>query len=219
MATILRKGLIHVRKTIAFDGSAGNGAVGTVLVFTITGRVAVQWVSAQCTENIVDAGGGTPAVMAMGVVDGESWIYSQLEPDGLPSGSFWTTIGGWSVAAGMVPYTIGDSFTGSGPLAIVGNVIITVENEAITDGTLVIDFWYFPMTDDGALAGDDSDEGAIDGYDLEEAMRIVLAALAGKVSGAESNEPVFRSADDAKDRITATTTAAGNRTAVTLDGS
>lgn len=58
---------------------------------------------------------------------------------------------------------------------------------------------------------------AVDTYTPRQALRIVLAALAGKVSGADTNAPVFRAADDSKNRITATVDADGNRSAVTLD--
>ncbi len=49
-------------------------------------------------------------------------------------------------------------------------------------------------------------------------LRVIAAALAGKVSGADVNSPVFRNAvADSKDRITATTDASGNRTAISTD--
>lgn len=60
-------------------------------------------------------------------------------------------------------------------------------------------------------------QSTVDGLTPEESLSIILAALAGKVSGAGSNAPVFRSADDAANRITATTDSSGNRTAVTLN--
>jgi len=53
-------------------------------------------------------------------------------------------------------------------------------------------------------------------FTAEEVMRIMSAALAGKASGLATNAPVFRDINDTKDRITATTDASGNRTAVTL---
>ena len=58
---------------------------------------------------------------------------------------------------------------------------------------------------------------AIDSYTPRQAARIALAALAGKVSGAAAGSPVFRDAADTKNRISATTDADGNRTAVTID--
>lgn len=52
-----------------------------------------------------------------------------------------------------------------------------------------------------------------------QALRIILAALAGKASGLDTTSVVFRNVADTKDRITATVDANGNRTAVTLDAS
>lgn len=59
--------------------------------------------------------------------------------------------------------------------------------------------------------------GDIDGYTLEQALKIVLAALAGKLSGAATTTVTIRSADDTADRITATVDASGNRSALTLN--
>lgn len=60
----------------------------------------------------------------------------------------------------------------------------------------------------------------VDGYELWELLAIVAAAAAGKTSGfmkAQAAAPgVFRSVDDAADRISATTDANANRTAVVI---
>ena len=62
--------------------------------------------------------------------------------------------------------------------------------------------------------------GIADGTnDLQEMMRIMFAALSGKSSGGGTATLTFRDSGDAKDRITATVDANGNRTAMTLDGS
>jgi hypothetical protein len=53
------------------------------------------------------------------------------------------------------------------------------------------------------------------GYSLREALRLVLAAVAGKVSGGGTSTITIRSATDGSNRITATVDANGNRTAVT----
>lgn len=60
--------------------------------------------------------------------------------------------------------------------------------------------------------------GDIDGFTLEEALKIGLAAMAGKASGLATTTAIYRAADDSKARITATVTAEGDRTAITLDG-
>lgn len=70
---------------------------------------------------------------------------------------------------------------------------------------------------DSVRAGLTAVPTGVDGYTPEEAMKLSLAALAGKVSGAGTTTVIFRSADDAKDRITATVDNNGNRSAITLD--
>lgn len=50
-------------------------------------------------------------------------------------------------------------------------------------------------------------------------MRLFASAMLGKVSGAQTNTPVFRDIADTKNRITMTVDNDGNRTGVTLDDS
>ena len=89
-----------------------------------------------------------------------------------------------------------------------GAVTITKDDNSATIETL-------PSASDTANAV--LAAGDVDGYSLEETLKICMAALAGKVSGAETATITFRAADDSKDRITATVTGNGNRTAITLD--
>jgi hypothetical protein len=55
------------------------------------------------------------------------------------------------------------------------------------------------------------------GFTALQSMRLMLSALAGKLSGAATTTVVIRDVNDTKDRITATVDADGNRTAVTKD--
>ncbi|MGW8256759.1 MAG: hypothetical protein ACWGMZ_04665 [Thermoguttaceae bacterium] len=55
---------------------------------------------------------------------------------------------------------------------------------------------------------------AIDGKTPRQALRIIAAVMAGKVSGAGSGMETFRSLDDANDRVVVTVDALGNRTNV-----
>ena len=59
--------------------------------------------------------------------------------------------------------------------------------------------------------------GDVDGYTLEQTLKLCLAALAGKLSGAATTTITIRAADDSKARITATVDSDGNRSAITLD--
>lgn len=59
--------------------------------------------------------------------------------------------------------------------------------------------------------------GVETGLTLRQALRLIVAASAGKLSGAATTTIVIRNPGDSKDRITATVTADGNRTAVVTD--
>jgi len=52
---------------------------------------------------------------------------------------------------------------------------------------------------------------------LRQAIRLMVAAAAGKVSGAATNTITFRNIGDSKNRIVATVDAYGNRSAITTD--
>ncbi len=55
------------------------------------------------------------------------------------------------------------------------------------------------------------------GYSVRESMRLILAAMAGKLSGSPGGPILIRNVTDTKTRINATVDASGNRTAVTHD--
>ena len=56
-------------------------------------------------------------------------------------------------------------------------------------------------------------------YTVQEVLRIMAGALAGKLSGGGTDTLTFRDLSDTLDRITATVDTSGNRTAVTIDES
>lgn len=56
-------------------------------------------------------------------------------------------------------------------------------------------------------------------YTAEEMLRLIAAATAGKASGAETNQIIFRDLADSKNRIVATVDNKGNREAVVHDAS
>ena len=62
-------------------------------------------------------------------------------------------------------------------------------------------------------------DGVESGLTLREALRVIVAANAGKLSGADTLSVTIRDTNDTKDRITAVVDEDGNRTSVTLDSS
>ena len=59
--------------------------------------------------------------------------------------------------------------------------------------------------------------GDVDGFSLEETLKLCLSALAGKINGAGTGTITIRSVDDTADRIVATTDTNGNRLSITID--
>jgi hypothetical protein len=60
--------------------------------------------------------------------------------------------------------------------------------------------------------------GVEEGLTVRHALRLIAAATAGKISGADTTTITIRNAVvDDKDRIIATVTGDGNRTAITYD--
>jgi len=59
--------------------------------------------------------------------------------------------------------------------------------------------------------------GDVDGYSLEEALKLILSASVGVLSGAATNSVVIKAADNSKTRITATVDLDGNRSVVVKD--
>lgn len=221
MATIATPVLRHVRKTIAFDGGAGSGAADSdVLIFSITGGVKVAHYTCRCTESLA-AGAGVDVAFG---VPGDSvtgdYIFGKLGFNTMVAGKMLDGNGNFRSGGGSALEYM------TGPIDLFDDFILRPTNSDITDGTIIIDAWYYPLTDDGALTGDDASPAsgmlgeAIEGaHTVEDLLRIIAAAVAGKVSGAEGNAPVFRDLNDTKDRIIAATTADGNRTAVSHDPS
>jgi hypothetical protein len=56
------------------------------------------------------------------------------------------------------------------------------------------------------------------GWSLRKILRIIAAALGGKLSGGATTTNTIRSITDEKVRITATVDSDGNRSSITLDG-
>jgi hypothetical protein len=68
------------------------------------------------------------------------------------------------------------------------------------------------------LASQLLDESDIEtGVSMRESLRLIIAALAGKLSGAPGTTITIRNVGDTKDRIIATVDSNGNRSSVTYD--
>jgi hypothetical protein len=131
--------LVHVRKTVTLTGAAGAGAAGAIALFTTTGRVLLDHVTAYIAAG-VSAGGGTLAFGVTGLTTAIEAASNSV--DGATG----------FLAAGAAPSAAKPDLLAGVPLAIAADVIATVGTADITGGTLVVDVWYRPDTDDGALS-------------------------------------------------------------------
>jgi len=193
-----------------------NCQIGTVTLPTC------EILSSRLTDTITLSSAGTYSL---------DHCVSGVAGTGSPVIDFGAAVGDINYSGGIRILNMGQlgtdnmSLEGNGALTIdatcVGGTIVLRGNFKVTDNsggavTIVKDdnsatIETLPSTADILASGD------IDGYSLEETLKICMAALAGKVSGAETATITFRAADDSKDRITATVTGNGNRTAITLD--
>lgn len=106
--------------------------------------------------------------------------------------------------------TLDVQVTGMGANVITSSVINT---DAITSTGLAAS-----AANEIADAALDRADAVETGLTLRQALRLIAAAAAGKLSGAATTTIVIRNAvADSKDRITATVTADGDRTAITTD--
>lgn len=128
-----------VRKDIAFDGTTGNGEIGTVALFTVTGDVRIK-VSAICTETCVGAGsievgiaGATATIIAQ-LVDATDLVTGEIWHDPTPDASI--------ELSSVFPANI---------IAAGADVILTVGSANVTDGTITFVAEWEPLSTDGAV--------------------------------------------------------------------
>ena len=156
MATIpvQATGLRHVRKTVTLDGGANNGNLGDIVpLFTLTGRVLVMYSTAYVSVALACTA-PTVTSLLLGVVG------SGLGGSLLGGGNDWT--GTTGLATGYTPDPFGSNYGGWAASANIGIYVYDDGGGAdVTAGTIIVDAWYYPITNDGALAGDDIDTGYI----------------------------------------------------------
>ena len=175
--------------TAALNIAAGKNATATANgVATVTG-----------TAQLVVSGAGTSAGSA--TVSGN--LQAALAASGASagvataSGSIQALAWAQGAANGGATATAVRYATGR----LVGSIAPAVELDAATFSTYLLD-----------------EEDVESGLTLRQALRLVAAATAGKISGASGSTITIRNAAaDSKDRIVASVDVDGNRTAITYD--
>lgn len=125
-------------KTVTFDGGAGSGAVGTVAVGTVTGRILITHLSAFCSTTLVGAG-----TLALGVTGNTAGLIAEIaDATDLAANDFWIDATPAEVRAATA---ILDKL-------VSGNIFLTVGSTDITAGVVEFSMLWLPMSADGNLA-------------------------------------------------------------------
>lgn len=122
-------------KTVAFSGAAGNGAVGSVALFTVTGAVALYIVGV-CSEDLA----GATATLEVGVSGNTAALIAQTTATDIDVGESWVD----NAPATVETLATSPKIIGGGQ-----DIIATVATANITDGTIAFYCWYEPMSSDG----------------------------------------------------------------------
>jgi hypothetical protein len=210
---------------LSTDSQAGVVLPTVTAVGSVTGNVA---------GSVGSVTGLTPATIAAGVWDA-------LLTGVLVVGSIGKKIKDWVLGADYKAVLSSDAHTGAviptvtnlTNAAGAGVFTSTMKTSLATQGAADLDIALAghitagtvgrAMSDAGGGAspatiatavGDEIMEG---GITLRQAMRVMLAVLAGKSSGMNTSAPIFRDTLDTKNRVSGTIDLNGNRTAVTLD--
>lgn len=101
-----------------------------------------------------------------------------------------------------------------------GQLLVRVTKTGVRDAVFTAQVVAFDPFTDIPTSIFDSSNGIETGLTFRQAIRLAMAVLAGKVSGAGTNTEVFRNAvADSKARVTVTVDTSGNRSAISYDGS
>lgn len=137
----------EAHKTVAFSGAAGNGAIGTVALFTVTGRVWIDAIVPFCTEDLV----GATATLAVGTASQTAGILAALTATDLQANEFWLNSTPAAGAINTSHSALGTTSTGLIWKLVSESIIATVATAAITDGTIIFDVIWRPLSSGATL--------------------------------------------------------------------
>lgn len=178
-------------------------------------------------SEITDSSGNAQPILD-GLAVGDTVL---LNKEGAGNNFLFATVNGAPVDQGgwwTLPVSVDDSGGSFGN----NNTIVVTFIKASTSAAAIADQVWDELRSEHTTAGSfgeigtpieiadallDRVAGIETGFTPRQALRLILAALVGKLSGAATTNVLIRDVNDTKDRINATVDASGNRTAVTKD--
>ena len=201
--SITATGAMGKNAVAALEGSGDLTATGALIV----SAVAALTGSGSATGSIVAILNAVAAISGSGTVaatiDALAWATAGLTGSGTLAATRYAT---GNMTADIQP------FTELSPEALASAVWAAVASDNNDTGTMG------EKLNDAGSASNPWTEVIEGSYTAAELLRIMSAALAGELSGAGTTTITIKGVDGTTDRITATVTSAGNRSAVTLDG-
>lgn len=189
----------------ALTETAGQIAAAFKKVFDVAAPVFTALSVNQSADNntkLADIQNRIPAALtADGNIKADALKLNGAAPNNLAAGAAMTLTAAYDAAK-----TAGDA-TVTNQVTINSNVLTRLATSGYTAP---------PSASDNATALLDLTNGIETSFTLRQAMRLILAALAGKLS-ISGNTVTIRDVNDTKDRIVATTDDDGQRTAITKD--
>lgn len=141
--------LTHLTSSWTFVAGT-TGAVAAHTVFTITGRVFVDLITAFCDTTLTS--GGTPAITLGTAADGDAFIAAPTGgAPGLAGGDWWTSAASSAGSVGPTTVVTGERTTSQRFKLLSESVVLDIPTSTVTGGVLVFDIWYRPITANGKL--------------------------------------------------------------------
>ena len=124
-------------KTITFTGAAGLGAVGTVAIATVTGRILITHGGVFCSTLLA----GATATLELGTANNTAGLIAQTTATEIDADEWWQD----ATPEVKISPAIIDQLVSA-------NIIATVGTANITAGVLVFGFYWLPMSSNANVA-------------------------------------------------------------------
>jgi len=159
------------------------------------------------------SGGAAGTPYASGSMSANIKGYGDLTPEGIRD-SIWNALAANYNTTGTMGNKLNSAASGGVDYAALGAAVW----EALTADHNTAGTFGAEVQAGGATAADVWAHSVEGGLTAEQLMRVMGAALAGKVAGADTGNITFTGVDGTTTRIDATVDGTGNRTTVTLNG-
>jgi hypothetical protein len=141
---------IHLTSTWTFVAGT-TGAVAAHVLFTCTGRVFLDLISAFCTSTLTS--GGTPAI-TVGTASAVATLIAAPTGGGpgIVTNDWWPTAVTPQLVAGPLSVVTGGTIVSARNMLIAENIVLDIPVSTLTGGVLEFHVAYRPLSSNGLLA-------------------------------------------------------------------